>query len=153
MTAENKVAAIVAQNIFDPDRTSKKAAGNDTPAVLPGTTTTPTAAQTTVPVEPGVLVLEGRFEGRGVFHMMDKVITYLHREGAFPTGVKVNGVPWENPNQPLMLDGSAVPVKIVRKQARGTVTLLPADEHHAQLELNDFQDGSDYYRIEFATKK
>ena len=66
-------------------------------------------------------------------------------------GVMIIGVPWENPNQPLMLDASAVPVKIVRKQARGTVTLLPAEDF-ARLELDDHHDGSDSYRIEFGTK-
>ncbi len=41
MTEENKVAAIVARNIFDPDRTSKKTAGNDTPAAGQTTSTKP----------------------------------------------------------------------------------------------------------------
>ena len=155
VTAENKVAAIVARNIFDPERTNKKA-DRGKPAVLPGATTTPaagqTASQTTMPVEPGVLVLEGTFDGRGVFLFMGSMIAYSNREGEYPAGVKIDGKPWPDLTKPLMLDAAAIPTRIMRKQARGTVTLLPADEHHAQLELNDFQDGSDYYRIEFATK-
>ncbi len=155
VTAENKVAAIVARNIFDPDRTSKKAAGNDTVAVLPGTTsaqtTVPVAGQTTVPVEPGVLVLEGTFDGRGVFLFMGSMIAYSHKDGAYPIGVKIDGKPWPDLTKPLMLDAAAIPTRIMRKQARGTVTLLPAEDS-AKLELNDHQDGSASYRIEFGTK-
>ncbi|MBR2963988.1 MAG: hypothetical protein IKC53_07265, partial [Lentisphaeria bacterium] len=125
------------------------------PAVLPGATTTPaagqTASQTTMPVEPGVLVLEGTFEGRGVFLFTDNRIAYSHKDGEYPTGVKVNGKPWGDLTQPLMLDAAAIPFRIIRKQARGTVTLLPADDF-ARLELDDHQDASASYRIEFGAK-
>ena len=109
------------------------------------------AQQAAQPAESGVMVLEGTFEGRGVFLFTNNMIAYSHKDGEYPTGVKVNGKPWGDLTQPLMLDSAAVPARIIRKQARGTVTLLPADDF-ARLELNDHQDGSASYRIEFGTK-
>ncbi len=109
------------------------------------------AQQAAQPAESGVMVLEGTFEGRGVFLFTNNMIAYSHKDGEYPTGVKVNGKPWGDLTQPLMLDSAAVPARIIRKQARGTVTLLPADDF-ARLELDDHQDGSASYRIEFGTK-
>ncbi len=140
VTRENKVAAIVALNIFDPDRTSKKTVNNDRPA-----------GQTATSAEPGVMVLEGTFEGRGSFHFIDGLVVYSHKEGTYPTGVKINGQSWVNLRNPVKLPGEAFPVRIIRKQARGTVTLLPADDF-ARLEIDDHQDGSASYRIELGTK-
>ncbi len=155
LTPENRVATIVALNIFDPDRTQKTAADSGTPAVLPGSTSTPaagqTASQTTVPAEPGVLVLEGTFEGRGSFHFIDGLVVYSHKEGVEPAGVKINGKSWTDLKKPVKLNADAFPVRIIRKHARGTVTLLPAEDF-ARLELNDHQDGSASYRIELGTK-
>ena len=73
------------------------------------------------------------------------------REEVEKTGVKIDGTPWQNLKQPVKLDEAAFPVRIIRKQARGTVTLLPAEDF-ARLELDDHQDGSASYRIEFGTK-
>jgi hypothetical protein len=109
------------------------------------------AQQAAQPTESGVMVLEGTFEGRGVFLFMGSLIAYSHKDGAYPTGVKVNGKPWADLTQPLMLDAAAIPARIIRKQARGTVTLLPAEDF-ARLELDDHQDASASYRIEFGTK-
>jgi hypothetical protein len=97
------------------------------------------------------MVLEGTFDGRGVFLFTDNRIAYSHMDGAYPAGVKVNGKPWPDLKQPLMPDAAAIPVRIIRKQARGTVTLLPAGDS-ARLELDDHQDSSASYRIEFGTK-
>ena len=117
--------------------------------------TTP-AGQTTAPAEnpaePGVLVLEGTFEGRGAFLFMGNMIAYSHKDGEYPANVKVDGKPWTDLTKPLMLESAVIPVRIMRKQARGTVTLLPAEDF-ARLELDDHQDGSAPYRIEFGTKK
>ena len=113
--------------------------------------TEPEAQQAAQPVESGVMVLEGTFDGRGVFLFTDNRIAYSHMDGAYPAGVKVNGKPWADLTQPLMLDAAAIPVRIIRKQARGTVTLLPAGDS-ARLELDDHQDDSASYRIEFGTK-
>ena len=140
LTRENKIAAIAALNIFDPDRT-KKTAGSDKPA----------AGQTAAPAEPGVLVLEGTFEGRGAFHFVDGLVVYSHKDGTYPTGVKINGQSWVNLHNPVKLPGEPSPVRIIRKQARGTVTLLPAEDF-ARLEIDDHQDGSASYRIELGTK-
>lgn len=155
LTPENRVATIVALNIFDPDRTQKTAADSGNPAVLPGSTSTPAAGQTTAPAaqsaEPGVLVLEGTFEGRGSFHFIDGLVVYSHKEGVEPADVKINGKSWTDLKKPVKLNADAFPVRIIRKQARGTVTLLPAEDF-ARLEIDDHQDGSASYRIEFGTK-
>jgi serpin B len=114
-----------------------------TPAVKP--------QQTAAIPESGVMVLEGTFEGRGVFLFMSNLIAYSHKDGEYPKNVKVNGKPWADLTQPLMLDAATIPARIIRKQARGTVTLLPAEDF-ARLELDDHQDNSASYRIEFGTK-
>ncbi len=128
-----------------------------TQTAKPGTaaqTATPapsSAEQTATSAEPDILVLEGTFNGYGSFHFAGGLIVYSHKDGAYPTNVTINGQPWTDLNQPLKLDGISFPARIIRKQARGTVTLLPADDF-ARLELNDHQDGSASYRIEFGTK-
>ncbi|MBP5585832.1 MAG: serpin family protein [Lentisphaeria bacterium] len=112
--------------------------------------TKPEAQQAAQPAEPGTLVLEGTFEGRGSFHFIDGLVVYSHKEGAKPTGVKINGESWTDLKKPVKLD-APFPVRIIRKQARGTVTLLPAEDF-ARLEIDDHQDGSASYRIELGTK-
>ena len=107
--------------------------------------------QTAATPESGVMVLEGTFEGRGVFLFVDNLIAYSHKEGKYPTDVKVNGKQWTDLKQPLTLDDAAIPARIIRKEARGTVTLQPAKDF-ARLEINDHQDASASYRIEFGTK-
>ena len=122
-----------------------------TQTTKPGTVPDVSTPKTAVSAESGVMVLEGTFEGCGAFIFMDNMIAYSHKDGAYPAGVKIDGKPWTDLTKPLFLDDAAFPVRIIRKQARGTVTLLPADDF-ARLELDDHQDGSTSYRIEFGTK-
>ena len=135
--------------------TVKEVPARTKPAAATQTAKPSTAAETTAsvekPSEPGVLVLEGTFEGSGAFLFMGNMIAYSHKDGEYPADVKVDGKPWTDLTKPLKLDEAGIPVRIIRKEARGTVTLLPAEDF-ARLELDDYQDASASYRIEFGTK-
>ena len=139
----------VDQTVMEIPAGTKPAAATQT--AKPGPTAqTAAAEQTATSAESGALVLEGTFEGRGSFHFIDGLIVYSHKEGTEPTGVKINGNSWVNLKNPFKLNAT-FPVRIIRKQARGTVTLLPAEDF-ARLEIDDYQDGSASYRIELGAK-
>ena len=99
------------------------------------------------------LILEGTFDGRGTFVFEGNTITYRHESDGCPTGLTVNGRPWEDLSMPfrIAITPDFAKAAIVDREGRGTVELTTAPDRFVLL-IDDTEASSAPYKIGIAAK-
>lgn len=90
------------------------------------------------PAERSQVVLSGTIESKGSFTFLENTISYQHDDGEFPTGVTVNGKPWQDLTEQFVLDYDAdlASSKVAEKNDRGEASLFRLNDGRTCLLFN-----------------
>lgn len=112
----------------------------------------PSAAAVPGVGEEVTITLSGDIDGSGTFIFQGNLVMYMHVAHDYPSDLRINGEPWNNPDDAFALDfvpdfGNA---KMVRKEGRNRVNFIPGKDSWS-LRIDDTDASWGYYEVTIAT--